>query len=94
MINVLPYDVEISRKENNPKQETPTPNKKRAVEEGSSQPGRWVKHKATHPKLDQTLMDDEIDLITLKVGMVIDDVLTDFQKNHKQYMKEIEEHMV
>lgn len=59
--------------------------------EGSSQPSKWFKHKATRSKLDQNLTDDEINLIALKFGMEKNDALMDFQKNQKQYVKEMEE---
>lgn len=39
-------------------------------------------------------MDNEINLIALKVGMAMDESLTQFQKDQKKYMKEMEEHML
>lgn len=86
-------DVEIVRDENNPEEEAPVARKKRIAEGGLSQPGKWVKRKVAHMKLDQNMMDDEIDLIALKVGVATDDTLTDFQKIQKWYMKEMEEKM-
>lgn len=93
VVNALSYDAEIVREENNPKEETPAASKKMTAEGGPSQPIRRVRRKATRPTLDQNLTDDEIDLISLKVGMGIDDALIDFQNNQKQYMKEMEEQM-
>lgn len=78
MANVLPDDAEIVEEENNPEVETPATSKKRTAEGGSSQPIIRVKCKATHPNLDQNLMDDEIYIITLKMGVATNDALTDF----------------
>lgn len=94
MANVLLDDAKIVGGENNPEEETPTASKKRTTKGGPSQPIRWVKRKATRPRLDQNLIDDEIVLIALKVGMVTNDALTYFQQNHNKYMKEMEEQMV
>lgn len=70
------------------------PSKKRTAEEGLSQRTKRTKHMSRKSKVDQNLMDDEINLIALQFGVRTEDALTQFQKYEQKYMKEMEEEIV
>lgn len=92
--NVLIDDVEVSSEENMLEEELPAGSKKRKAGESSSQPGKRVKRKASRPKLSKNLTDDDIDMITIKVGVSTEEALTDFQDRKKQHLADMVQKLV
>lgn len=67
--------------------------KKRKAGEGVSQPRQRVKCKATRRKLLQSLTDDDIETIAMKVDTSTEDVLAEFQQKQQNYVVEMVKEM-